>query len=302
MVDKTLNHKQFDILSALVQAHGPLSQRTLAERTYTSPASINRCLQSLQALGLVDKGMITDAGLSALEPYRVKRAVILAAGFGARLMPLSLSIPKPLLIANGIRIIDTLIDALLVAGIEDITIVRGHLGHQFDQLLSKYPMLRFVDNQDYFLTENISSVLCVKDLLQNCYILEADLFLHKPDLIRPYEYCSNYLGVPVDATDDWCFQTRNRYISDIAIGGRNCFHMYGISYWNEDDGKQLAFDIEEIYQSPGGKQRYWDQVPAEYCLKNYQIEIRPCSLSDLTEVDTLSDLRKLDPGYGEMPL
>ncbi len=299
MADKALSHKQFDILSALAVASSPLSQRALADQTLMSPASVNRCVQSLQVLGYVAEGVITPEGLKALDPYRVKRAVILAAGFGARLIPLSLHIPKPLLRVKGIRIIDTLIDALLAAGIEDITIVRGHLGEQFDQLLPKYPTIHFIDNPNYISAENIGSALCAKDLLRNAYILEGDLYLHKSSLIRPYEYSSNYLGVPVASTDDWCFRTRNRYISDIAIGGRDCFHMYGISYWDEQDGKQLAVDLEEIYNSPGGKQRYWDQVPAEYCLKNYQIEIRPCTLTDISEVDTHLDLRRLDPTYGE---
>ena len=300
MSHKVLTHRQFDILSALAIAAAPLSQRTLAERTCISPASVNRCLQSLHTMGYVASGTITEAGYRALEPYRVKRAVILAAGFGARLIPLSLNTPKPLIRIKGIPIIHTLLDALLAAGIEDITIIRGHLGEQFNQLTSRYPMIRFIDNPDYIDTENIKSALCAKELLQNAYILEGDLYLHKTSLIRPYEYSSNYLGVPVSATDDWCFQTRNRYISEITIGGRDCFHMYGISYWDEKDGKQLAIDLEEIYSRPGGKQRYWDQVPAEYCIKNYQIEIRPCDLSDISEVDSYSDLQKLDPSYREV--
>ncbi len=302
MSDSILNHRQFDILAALASASSPLSQRALAEQTLMSPASVNRCLQRLQALGYVEEGEITAAGLIALEPYRVKGAVILAAGFGARLIPLSLNTPKPLLRVKGVPIIHTLLDALLAAGIRNITIVRGHLGQQFDQLLIKYPMIHFIDNPEYMSAENICSALCAKDLLQNAYVIEGDLYLHKPDLIRPYEYCSNYLGVPVATTDDWCFQTRNRYISDISIGGQDCFHMYGISYWNDRDGKQLAIDLEEVYRRPGGKQRYWDQVPAEYCVKNYQIEIRPCALSDISEVDTHLDLQKLDPSYGEVHL
>lgn len=43
----------------------------------------------------------------------VKRAIIIAAGFGSRLVPITLERPKPLVVGNGIRIIDTLLDALL---------------------------------------------------------------------------------------------------------------------------------------------------------------------------------------------
>ena len=299
MAVKNLSRKQFDILSALAQAKENLSQRALAELAGISPASVNRCLKELSDLGYANGEGILPQGYEALEPYRVKRAVIFAAGFGARLMPLSLNIPKPLIRIKSLRIIDTLIDALLHVGIRDITIVRGHLGEQFDSLLYKYPMLKFLDNPHFMDSENIVSALCAGESLSNAYILEGDLYLHKQELIRPYEYSSNYLAVPVETTHDWCFQVKNRYISSVSVGGRDCYHMYGISYWTEEDGLQLKQDLETVCNSPGGTQRFWDLVPLEYCSKNYKVEIRPCKLEDVSEVDSLKDLRKLDCNYGE---
>ena len=69
----------------------------------------------------------------------MKRAVFVAAGFGSRMVPITLNTPKPLVRVNGTRIIDTLLDAVVEAGIPEIVIVRGYLGEQFDQLLYKYP-------------------------------------------------------------------------------------------------------------------------------------------------------------------
>ena len=109
----------------------------------------------------------------------------------------------------------------------------------------------------------------VRHLLQNAYVLEADLVLYNPELIQKYQYSSNYLGVPTDSTDDWCFETnKNNIITRMTIGGTNCHHMYGISYWSAEDGARLADDIKKVYEMPGGKERYWDQVPLEYCLDN----------------------------------
>ena len=73
--------------------------------------------------------------------------------------------------------------------------------------------------------------------------------------------------------------------------------MYGISYWNETDGAKLYEDIKAVYEMPGGKERYWDQVPLEYCLDHYQVEVRDCTFKDIIEIDTYSDLKKLDSTY-----
>ena len=78
--------------------------------------------------------------------YEAKRAIVLAAGFGSRMVPVTLQTPKPLVKVKGTRIIDTLLDSLLEAGIDDITIVRGYKKEAFDELLEKYPFLQFRDN------------------------------------------------------------------------------------------------------------------------------------------------------------
>ena len=62
-------------------------------------------------------------------------------------------------------------------GISEILIVRGCLGEQFDQRLAKYPTIMFLENPVYNKTDNISSVMCVRYLLSNCYVLEAVLIL-----------------------------------------------------------------------------------------------------------------------------
>lgn len=171
------------------------------------------------------KNAVSQREFNALEPYRVKRAVFIAAGFGSRLVPVTLNTPKPLVRVNGKRIIDTLIDAVLAAGIHEIIIVRGYLAEQFDQLLYKYPMIKFIENPIYNESNNISSAMCV------CYLL----------------------------------------------GG--------------------AYVFKYTYEMPGGKERYWDQVPLVDFGKEYQVEIRECNESDIVEIDTFRELKMLDKTY-----
>lgn len=296
MNTQTLNRKQFDILTCLERGDCR-TQRDIAEATGMSVGSVNRTMSALTEMGMVSGNAITSAGLEALEPYRVKRAVFIAAGFGSRLVPITLNTPKPLVRVNGTRMIDTSLDAVVAAGIEEIYVVRGYLGEQFDQLLYKYPMIKFIENPLYNEANNISSAMCVRHLLQNAYVLEADLVLYNPKLITKYQYTSNYLGVPVEKTDDWCLETRNKVVTKMSIGGTNCHHMYGISYWNAVDGTRLYEDIKKVYEMPGGKERYWDQVALEYCLKDYRVEVRECTFDDIIEIDSFTDLKKLDKTY-----
>ncbi len=291
-----LNRKQFDILTCLEQGQCR-TQREVADATGMSVGSVNRTMTALNELGYTKNNTITPAGLQALEPYRVKRAVFIAAGFGSRLVPITLNTPKPLVRVNGVRMIDTLLDAVVAAGIEEIYVVRGYLGEQFDQLHYKYPTIKFIENPIYNEANNISSAMCVRHLLQNTYVLEADLVLYNPKLITKYQFTSNYLGVKVDYTDDWCFETKNRLITKVKVGGTDCHHMYGISYWTADDGARLYEDIKKVYETPGGKERYWDEVSLRYCQDNYQVEVRECSFEDVIEIDNYSDLKKLDKAY-----
>lgn len=291
-----LTKKQFDLLSEL--EHSPAStQRMLAKKAGMSLGAVNKTSNELASLGYCENGRITEAGLSALEPYRVKRAVIMAAGFGSRLVPVTLNTPKPLVRVNGKRIIDSLLDAIVGVGITEIYLVRGYLSEQFDQLLAKYPTIKLIENPFYNEANNISSVMCARSHLQNAYVCEADLLLYNPDLIKKYQYSTNYLGVPVEKTDDWCFNCKNGYISKMSIGGVNCFHMFGISYWNDADGARLAKHIKQVYDSPGGKERYWDQVAFDYFPDKYQITVRECTFDDIAEIDTYKELCKIDPAY-----
>ena len=293
-----LNKKEFNILTYIeATQHEKITQKELAEVLKFSVGTVNKLCNELEEKGFIENKQITKKGLAALEPYRVKRAIFIAAGFGSRLVPITLNTPKPLVRVKGVRIIDTLLDAVIAAGIEEIIIVRGYLAEQFDQLKYKYPMVKFVENPLYNEANNISSVMCIRYLLSNAYILEADLLLSNPKLITKYQYSSNYLGVPTEKTDDWCFFMEGDRIKRLGVGGLNCHHMFGISYWSEDDGRKLCNHVEQVYNSPGGKERYWDQVALGEYIKEYNIGVRECTFDDIVEIDTFRELKELDPVY-----
>ena len=293
-----LTYNEFEILTIIERENTKLSQREISKLSGLSLGTVNKIISSfLENEVITSDNLITEKGLELLEPYRVKRAIFLAAGFGSRMVPITLNTPKPLVRVHGKRIIETLIDAVVKAGIPEIIVVTGYLGEQFEVLLKKYPNIKFVNNELYNEANNISSAYLVRDLFENSYVLESDLILYNANLIRKYEYQSNFLATYTDMTDDWCFETKNGVITKQKIGGYNCYQMLGISYYDLNDGKQLSLDIDKIYNSPGGKEKYWDQVPLDVCKNNYKIYIRECSRGDIIEIDTFNELKKIDKTY-----
>ena len=277
-----MTKKEFDILVALEAKKSVAKDETLAELT---------------AAGLVCDGAITEKGLEALEPYKTKRVIFMAAGFGSRLRPVTLTTAKPLVKVNGVRIIDTLIDGAMKAGIEEIIVVCGYLGEQFVQLKEKYPQIKLVTNTIYDQANNIASVHLVREQLQNTYISEADLLLHK-QVFDKYVFHSCYLGIPTDETDDWYFKTNDQgTICELGIGSTDCYRMLGISYWDREDGAKLSEHIDATFKMPGGKDEDWCYVPLVSFKSEYQVHVRECAMDDIEEIDTYDELCAIDPSY-----
>ena len=118
-----ISRKQFDILEILASSEEALSQREIKDKCVHSLGTVNKIVKELNELGLMQDGKITKKGLAALEPYRAKRAIFIAAGFGSRLAPITLNTPKPLVRVKGTRIIDTLLDACLKADIPELILL-----------------------------------------------------------------------------------------------------------------------------------------------------------------------------------
>ena len=302
-----LSRYEFNFLTYLEKnGKGKYSQRKLADDLTITLSNVTKLTKDLSDRDYINELAdgeieISEKGLKALEPYRVRKAIILAAGFGQRLAPVTLDTPKPLVKVNGVRILDTLLDALYSKGITNITIVRGYKKEQFDQLLEKYPTINFIDNPEFNLANNISSAVHAIDYIDRCYICEADLYITNPDVINKYEYRSNYLGAKVSETDDWCFKKHNGYAVDYQMGGTDCYQAFGISYWNGEDAEKLKEDLKKVYNSRGGKENLWEVVPLRICRKNYQLEIRKCHKSDILEIDNFIELIAVDGNYAKYP-
>ncbi len=59
----------------------------------------------------------------------------------------------------------------------------------------------------------------------------------------------------------------------------------------------MSEHLKEAYESPGGKEKYWETVPNQVYKGNYKIEILPCKDDDITEIDTFRELKAIDKTY-----
>lgn len=297
-----LNENEFNVLTYIERNNNKKNtQRKIASETKLSLGSVNTIVNKFQDDGYIknidQKILITTKGYDVLEPYRVKRAVFFAAGYGERLIPITYNTPKPMILVNGKRMIETLLDAVVAAGIEEIIIIRSYFAEHFDLLLKKYPNIKFIYNP-YIEWNNISSAYLARNYYANAYVFESDLILNNTSLIRKYEYCSNYLSFFTKRTDDYCFKVKKDEITGLEIGGTDCYQLIGISYFNEKDGIQLGKDLEDVFENyPGAKKKLWDYVHLDMKKENYKLKIRECKPGDVIEIDTYDELKKIDSKY-----
>lgn len=231
--------------------------------------------------------------------YKVERAIVLAAGMGKRMHPVTLQTPKPLVKVNGVRMIDTAIRGLHHNGITEIYIVVGYLKEQFQELLEEYSEITLIENPFYADCNNISSLYAARNHLQNVIILDGDQIIKNEEVLTPEFVRSGYNSVWVEKeTDEWLQTVDNDIVTSCSRnGGKNGWQLYSISRWTSEDGKKLKRHLEIEFEEKQNTQIYWDDL-AMFCYpEEYQLGIFEMQKNDVVEIDSLEELINMDKSY-----
>lgn len=282
-----MNRQEQDILNIL--AGGTFSgQRELAEESGYSLGVVNRCLRSLTETGYVRAdGTLTQNGQALLAENRPRRAVILAAGFGMRMVPINTETPKGLLQVHGERLIDRLIRQLHQALIRDIRVVVGFLKEQYEYLIDEFGV-ELVVNPDYARKNNLHSVDRVRSALSDCYVVPCDLYCTE-NPFRTHEFYSWYMVSEAPAPDSTVRVNRKQALIPVSENGNR---MIGICYLTADDGRKVSEKVHALCLDSRMDGAFWEE--ALYAEGKMLPAARVVPEGQVVEINTYEQLRELD--------
>ena len=224
-------------------------------------------------------------------------AIILAAGIGSRLRPLTNIIPKSLIEVGGKPMIERQIEYLKERKIEEIHIVIGYLSYKFDYLKTKYGV-KLVYNEEYADYNNIFSMYLVKDVLGDSFVIDADVYLHRNIFPTTVEKSTYYSIFKADFdNEEWVlkYDEQTRKLEQVVVvkeknqSGRI---MSGISFWSQKDCDTIRKKLEITIANRDFSDMYWDYMITEN-LDVLDVYVEKLGIHDVFEVDTMKDLEDL---------
>lgn len=223
------------------------------------------------------------------------RAIILAAGMGTRLRPLTDNLPKGLVNVNGMPMVERQVKFLKESGIDEIIILTGYMNEKFQYLEQKYGV-KLIFNDKYDVYNNLYTMYLVREYLQDAYVLEGDIYMNNNVIDTNINESAYFVGREVNAFEkEWIFTT-NEFgkVTDMVMEpGENVEILRGISYWTKEDGQVIGKKLEEAVNTKGFDNLYWDDVVKEN-VNNIDLYLRVLDHHDLFEIDSIKDLENVE--------
>ncbi|MCI9401994.1 MAG: NTP transferase domain-containing protein [Lachnospiraceae bacterium] len=290
-----MNIQEKDILQTIF-TNSFFSQRILAEMSGHSLGIVNRSIANLIKDGYLDENI--QPTLKAREEYKnklPKNAIILAAGFGMRMVPINLEVPKGLIEVNGEPLIERLIKQLHEVGVKEIYIIVGFMKEQYEYLIDEYEV-QLIVNSDYSIKNNLHSMKLVSDKLFNTYVVPCDIWCDT----NPFCECEMYSWYMVsDLMDDDSVVRINRKKDLVIIPKTSSGNaMIGIAYLDGDNCQCIKTRIEELCSDSKYDEDFWET--ALYENGKMMISARIVHASKVVEINTYEQLRELDGASNQL--
>lgn len=283
-----MNNSDFDVLNGILECPGA-SQRELAAHSGVSLGGVNRSLKTLKKEGyLSPEGAVTEKTRAMLPGATPRQAVILAAGFGLRMIPINLETPKGVLQVKGEVLIERLIRQLHQVGVHRITVVVGFMKEQYEYLIQEFGV-ELVVNTEYASRNNLYSLRLALSCLENAYLLPCDLWCAE-NPFRRHEFYSWYLMSGAQDPESRIRVTRKRELVDAPEGEGS--RMIGIAYLTAADGRRLRERVEELCAGGRHSSAFWELALAQK--GGLWIPARVAPEEQVVEINTYEQLRELD--------
>lgn len=228
---------------------------------------------------------------------KIENAIIMAAGLGTRMRPLTYEMPKPLIPVHGKPMIESIIDGLHQNDINDITIVVGYLGEKFGYLSDKYQGIKLIENPYYNRYNNISSLYVARNELKNTIILDGDQLIPNTKILnRDFQY-SGYAGSRVDGwTDEWIMHVDNNNVilSCDREGNDHGWRLYSLSKWTAKDSAMLKKYLVQGFSNGEYRDLYWDDIAMFEYFDKFTLTMMPINKGDIIEIDSVAQLKKIN--------
>lgn len=229
---------------------------------------------------------------------KITRAILFAAGEGKRLRPLTLETPKPLIAVHGVPMIMSSINALRANGIEEFYVVVGYKKEKFYEAFEGDPSVHIIENPEYLNGNNITSLYFARDYIENAILIESDHVIEDQSIYAAEFSHSGYLASNKESVIEWQLTMDGDMIKDCSIvgDGKPGIRLWGISLWNEEDGRLLAELVKQEFEA-GNKDIYWDEIPLFIHKDKFNIGVRMIPETAIMEIDSYDELLEIDPSY-----
>lgn len=284
-----MNKQESDILNDLI-IEPFINQRILSETSGHSLGVVNKCIKNLIKAGYLDDYIRpTEKAREEFKAKAPKNAIILAAGFGMRMVPINTQSPKALMEVNGEPLIERTIKQLHEVGVTNIYVVVGFMKEQFDYLIDEFGV-ELIVNEEYAAKNNLHSLALATDHLSNSYIVPCDIWCDRNPFHRHELYSWYMVSDLVDNESNVRVNRKMELVSVPRKQGGNA--MVGISYLVEDQSKIVRERLKILDSNSGYDGAFWEETLYEN--DRMIVQARVVHANNVVEINTYEQLRELD--------